>query len=282
MNTINEFCKLILESGHLIDKITPPANDLIDVIDFGLESIEKPNRDPRIDFSEKKCKVPRLEHLNQSTNRAICLHHFANHELMAIELFAYALLKFQNIPTSHRQKFFLSLLDEQKHFQLYLDRLHDLGMEFGDKPLNYIFWKFKTSMSTPEKFSAIMSISLEGANLDFALLYKNTFLEVDDEKSASIMDTIYKDEIKHVRRGLNFLRESKPAQLSDWDYYNQLIEFPFTPRRAKGYFYLPRTREQAGFDAEFVSKLGEYRDEFSNRKKEQIPERMKDWGVYSG
>ncbi len=273
---------MILFSGRLSDKLISPPENLEDTRDFNLDIPMTPTRDKSIQISEQKSKIPRLEHLHMSVNRGLAMHHFANHELMATEIFAWAILKFQDLSTEARKTLLRSLQDEQKHLKLYIDRMTDLGIEFGDKPLNGIFWKYIPMMQTFEKFTAIMSISFEGANLDYATIYQKTFSQFGDDKSAQIMETVFLDELKHVRRGLNVIRSSKDQSISDWDYYISLLEKPFTPRRAKGYFYLPDTRRKVGFTEEFIEKLAEYRDEFSNRKKEIIPEELKTWGIYTG
>ena len=279
--TVNEYCLFILLSEKLSDKLTPPPKDIIDIPNFSIVLPDKPNRENKILFSDKKSKIPRLEHLNQKTNRALAIHHFANHELMALEIFAWALLKFQNIDPLFRRDLFKTLKEEQKHLSLYINRIHELGMEFGDKPLNFIFWKFTPLMITFDNFSSIMSLSLEGANLDFATLYSKIFEINGDTESARIMDIIYKDELSHVKRGVRVLQKNKNPEESDWEHYSQNLVFPFTPRRAKGYFYFPETRKKVGFSDEFIQNLAEYKDEFSNRKKEVIPEELKSWGIYS-
>jgi uncharacterized ferritin-like protein (DUF455 family) len=281
MKTINEYCYFLLKAGTLQDKLTPPPVDLLDT-PMSLELPEKPAREPKISFSNEKSKIPRLEHLNQPTNRAIAIHHFANHELLAIEIFAYAILRFQNIPSTNRLDLFRTLQEEQKHLRLYIQRMNELGIGFGDRPLNYIFWKFLPLMNSFEKFSAIMSISFEGANLDFAMIYKNTFEMYDDKISAEIMEIVFRDELKHVKRGFKVIKNRNQTHLSEWEYYLSLLDYPFTPRRAKGYFYIPDTRRKVGFSEEFIEQLGKYRDEFSNRKKETIPEGLKNWGIYTG
>lgn len=281
MQTINEYCFYILTSPKLEDKLTPPPETLVD-LPHSFEIPELPARETKIQLTNEKTKIPRLEHLNQTINRAISLHHFANHELMAIEIFARALLKFQNIDSEHRQDMFRTLKEEQKHLRMYIQRMQELGLDFGERKLNSIFWKFVPKMNTFEKFSAVMSISFEGANLDYALVYKNTFLKFGDEKTANIMNTIYHDERKHVRRGVKVLEKRPNKEISDWEYYRSLLEYPMTPRRAKGYFYIPRTRKRLGLSETFIQKLGEYRDEFSNRKKEVIPEEMLSWGIFTG
>jgi uncharacterized ferritin-like protein (DUF455 family) len=279
--TVNEYCLFLLLSENLSDKLTPPPFDIIDTPDFSVVVPDKPNRENKIIFSDKKSKIPRLEHLNQKINRAFAIHHFANHELMALEIFAWALLKFQNIDPLFRRDLFKTLKEEQKHLSLYINRINELGLDFGDKPLNSIFWKFTSLMTTFDNFSSIMSLSLEGANLDFATLYSKVFEINGDTESARIMDIIYKDELSHVKRGLRVIQKNKSSEISDWDYYSQNLVHPFTPRRAKGYFYFPNSRKKVGFSEEFIQKLGEYRDEFSNRKKEVIPEELKSWGIYS-
>lgn len=281
MKTINEYCLFLLKSPRLEDKLHPPPQDLKDQVQY-LEIPELPSREPKIMLTNEKTKIPRLEHLNQKINRAISLHHFANHELMAIEIFALALLKFQEIDSEHRQDMFRTLQDEQKHLRLYIKRMRELGLDFGERKLNSIFWKFVPKMSTFERFSAVMSISFEGANLDYALIYKNTFAKYGDEETSRIMNLIYHDERKHVRRGVKVLERRENKEISDWQYYLSLLDYPMTPRRAKGYFYIPRTRKRLGLSEEFIQRLAEYKDEFSNRKPEAIPEEILSWGVFTG
>lgn len=282
MKTVNEYCLFILNSSTLEDKLTPPPEDLIDTPDETILVPEKPNREIKLAFSDHKNKMPRLEHLNQTVNRAIAMHHFANHELMATELFAHALLRFQNIGDAFRKDILRTLADEQKHLRLYLNRMREFGMDLGDIPLNYIFWKYVPLMKTFEKFYAIMSVSFEGANLDYATIYQKTFENHGDSKSAEIMEIIFRDELKHVKRGFKVIEARPDKTKSEWEYFRSLLDHPFTPRRAKGYFYIPDSRRKVGFSEDFVMNLAEYRDEFSNRKKEVIPEEIKTWGVYSG
>ena len=284
MKTINEYCHFILCSEKLEDKLKSPPDDLVDERnDSDTErSRNTPNRESRIQISDKKSKIPRLEHLHIPINRGLALHHFANHELMATEIFAWALLKFQTISDKSRLDLFSSLKEEQKHLKLYLERMQELGIEFGERPLNGIFWKYIPLMSNFEKFSAIMSISFEGANLDYATIYQKTFAQYGDSKSAEIMEIVFLDELKHVKRGLKVLQKREDESISEWDYYKSLLDHPFTPRRAKGYFYIPDTRRKVGFSEDFILKLAEYKDEFSNRKKEIITEELAKWGIYTG
>ena len=251
MKTLQDYCLHLLTASKLEDKLLSPPPDLVNDSKTLSSLPQKPAREKKLEFSDKKHKIPRLEHLNQTNQRGITLHHFANHELMAIELFAYFLLKFPHIEEQFKRDTLKTIAEEQKHLKLYIKRMQELGVDFGDRPLNYIFWKYIPAMQTPASFAAILAISFEGANLDYS--------------------QIYRDELKHVHRGVKIFHQDKPNHLSDWEHYHNLVRYPFTPRRAKAYFYFPESRLKVGLDKDFANRLESYEDEFSNRKPEQIP-----------
>jgi uncharacterized ferritin-like protein (DUF455 family) len=219
-----------------------------------------PARSIEIQMTDEKVKIPRLEHLNRPENVGLTLHHFANHELMAIELFAWAICKFPDAPPSMIRGFLASLREEQEHFRLYRVRMSHLGVKFGDRPLNRLFWRQIERMQTLERFTAVLSLSFEGANLDFTQIYSRAFRFHGDIETANIMDTVYRDEIKHVKRGYSYFKKLVPENGSEWETFQSLLEFPFTPRRAKGYKYFPDTRRKVGFSEEFIQKLGDFSD----------------------
>ncbi|MCW7469717.1 DUF455 family protein [Leptospira kanakyensis] len=262
---ISEYAKHLLLAPNLEDKLMPPSRRWDEETDFTPIRIESPGRSSKLLFSDKKVKIPRLEHLNLISNRGLSLHHFANHELMAIELFAWALLAFPSAPKSVRNGFLKTIEEEQTHLKLYLDRMRQFGVNFGDLPLNYIFWKQLGQFGTLESFAAVMSVSFEGANLDYAQVYAQVFSYFGDNVTSEIMLTIFEDEIKHVKRGLRAFEHSVPENKNHWEHYLSLIQFPFTPRRAKGYLYLPETRALAGMSPEFIRSLGSYEDEYTGR-----------------
>ncbi len=271
MSTYSEYAYHILTSPSLIEKLLPPPPDLeddakeISARKYYREIPSLPAREKKLQPTNEKMKIPRLEHLNNPRNVGITLHHFANHELMAIELFAWAILSFPQAARGIRRGFLKSLEEEQNHLKLYLQRMEALGVGFGDRPLNQLFWKQIPHMQTLERFTCILSISFEGANLDFSLIYRQTFLFHGDVVSAAIMESIYRDEIQHVKRGLSVLRKSKPSNISEWEYYTTQLASPFTPRRAKAYFFVPETRKLAGFSSDFIENLANYKDECYSR-----------------
>lgn len=252
------------------DKLYSPDAFPIDRPSENFIPPDRPTRSGKIEFSDRKSKIPRLEHLNIEENRILSLHHFANHELMAVELFAWAILKFQDVPSSVRKSFYKTLLEEQMHLRLYLKTIRDWGMDFGDRPLNYIFWKQTPNMQTLEKFYAVMALSFESANLDFSLIYKKAFEKFGDFEKASIMNQVHRDEIRHVKRGVKVVFSDGTKGIDQWEKYRKLISHPFTPRRAKGTFYFPELRLKAGLSSEFASELGKYEDEYEGTTNARI------------
>ncbi|TGM01557.1 DUF455 family protein [Leptospira jelokensis] len=276
---LSEYAKHLLLASNLEDKLLPPSKHWDEEVEVSSIRIEKPNRNRKLQFSDKKIKIPRLEHLNLESNRGLTLHHFANHELMAIELFAWAILAFPDAPKSIRNGWIKTIGEEQIHLKMYINRMNDFGIQFGDIPLNYIFWKQLKQFNSLESFSAVMSLSFEGANLDYSQVYAKVFSYFGDQLTSDIMLYIFEDEVKHVKRGVRAFEKSIPGDKNSWEHYLSLIQFPFTPRRAKGYLYFPETRSLAGLDAKFTKELETYEDEYTGRVN---LESVKKFGLGSG
>ena len=203
---LDEYARKILLGQSVEDKLTDIDQvRFFDLVEFDIPKL--PGRNSRISISSENIKFPK-GHFHDIEKKALALHTFANHELLAIEMMACALLIYPH-DTDELKKFKLgivkSLKDEQKHFKLYIERLNALGFEFGDFPLNDFFWNQMHSLKTPSQYFAAMALTFEAANLDFAYFYKHIFSELGDDKTASILNTVLEDEITHVALGVNFL-----------------------------------------------------------------------------
>ena len=266
MMKLFEACKHILNQGSIEDKLidfnqiefdfTQKISNTFDVPKF-------PVRSSSIKLSQKKLKFPR-GHFHEIEKKAIALHSFANHELLAIEMMACALLVYPH-HTPELIKFkrgvIQTLQDEQKHFSLYRKRLNDLGYEFGDFPLNDFFWEQMARLKTPAQYMSVMALTFEAANLDFAHHYKHVFLELGDKETAAVLNTVLEDEISHVALGVSYMNQWRGDQAL-WDYYNETLPFPITPARAKGKAFIEHVRKKARMDDEFINKVKLYQDDF--------------------
>ena len=257
---ITDFARQILLGGSLEDKLLQ-----VDEITFGkyeeADIPRLPTRDKKIQFNEKQLRFPRGQfHLDNK--KAMALSSFANHELLAIEIMAASLILFDHSTEEMRrfkQGIIKTIQDEQKHFSLYISRLNEYGYEFGDFPINDFFWRKVGDIKTPQNYLAIMALTFESANLDFAHYYEKIFKEVGDTKTASILKVVYEDEISHVAFGVSYFEKWRNDR-SLWEYYNEHLPFPMTPARAKGQLFVEEARRKARMDEEFISKLANYKD----------------------
>lgn len=228
-----------------------------------------PGRTGKIIFSDEQIKFPKAPNLNNLEKKAIALHSFANHELLAIEMMAAAILIYPHETDNDirfKRGIVSALKDEQKHLGLYIGRLNELGYEFGDFPLNDFFWRQMPKLKTPAQYTAVMAMTFEAANLDFAQFYSKIFRAFGDDKTADILNIVLEDEIGHVAFGAHWMkrwREDKEL----WDYYRESLPYPLTPARSKGIGFDAKIHEKAMSDEEFSHKLDLYEDDFKITKR---------------
>lgn len=253
--TLHAFCRGVLERGDLASKLAPPPEALADptaapVIFSG------PARAPELALSSGLDKLPRPSSLADPRARARCLARFAHHELQAVELFAWALLCWPELPPALRRGLLCVLADEQRHCHLYLARLDALGHDLADFPRPGYFWRHAATLARagPRAFLCAMGLTLEQANLDFAPLYRDGFAEAGDPQSAEVCEQVHRDEIRHVRLAAHWLRKLSPGR-TDLEAYLESAPFPFAASRAKGRRFDASARHEAGLSPAFIEHV---------------------------
>jgi uncharacterized ferritin-like protein (DUF455 family) len=274
---VSSYAERILFGGDVSDKLFNPPRIIFDSPvreskacqeqDIRLE----PVRNKGLEVSGTQLKFPKVVNFYCDKNKAIALSSFANHELQAIEVMAFALLKFSHISKQQKIEIYQTICEEQKHFQLYCKRIVDLGYQFGDFPLNNFFIKSFSSLGSIDEYYALMALTFETANLDFLIYYRNVFKELGDDKTCEVMDVVYKDEIKHVAIGNSNLTKSilnLKEEKTLWSYYLELLPVQVTPSRSKGKNISIESRLLAGLDQSFIDSCVNYKDEFkvTNRR----------------
>ena len=202
----------------------------------------------------RRVSVPPVAGMRDPAQRARILHALANHELQAIELFAWALLKFPELPPTFATGLAGIAAEEQRHLQLYLDRLAAHGLGFGDQPVTGHFWNKLELLSTPLGFLCGMGLTFENANLDFAGDYARAARAAGDHATADALDVVHADEIGHVHFAWTWVRRLAPDR-APWDVYVEHATFPLGPNRARGRDLDVAARQRAGLDAEFIAGL---------------------------
>lgn len=260
---LTEFISSILCEGNIESKLIDVEKiDFNTVSNFTLPM--HPARDHHIKFSQKNTKFPK-GNLHEREKKAMAIHSFANHELLAVEMMASALAKYPH-DTEELVKFkrgiISSLKDEQKHFSMYRKRLNELGYDFGDFEINDFFWKQMSKLETPAQYLATMALTFEAANLDFAFYFEKLFRDMGDKKTADILELVLKEEISHVAFGVHYLQRWRQDK-SIWNYYIDLLPFPITPARAKGKVFQADQRLKAKMPVEFIEQVRSFTDDFS-------------------
>ncbi len=230
------------------------------VRECGVSLPSLPGRPSELIISERGLSAgstfPKVNRMDETAERGKMLHFLANHELLATELMALVLLKFPNAPAEFRKGVYETMREEQAHTLMYMRRMRECGMGFGELPVNDYFWRMVAPMECPMDFVSRLSLVFEQANLDYSLHYGRLFREVGDTGTAAVLEKIYQDEIGHVGHGLKWFRKWKEEGLTDWAAFKKQLHFPLTLARAKGMAPYDRDgRELAGIDSEWVDKL---------------------------
>lgn len=205
-------------------------------------------------YRTKEQKLPPFQTHGHEENRAACLHRFAGHELLAVEIMAYALLRFPEAPANFRKGIAHTLKEEQEHVRLYIARLKKMGVNFGDLPLFKHFWCHTPYLTTPLSYVSVMSLTFEMANLDFAPMYGESFERNGDADSAALMKRILKDEISHVSFGWRWLQKFKKKEC-DWDAWKDALSPLLIPKRARGFLIHEEHRRKAGVSDDWIAHL---------------------------
>ncbi len=252
---LREWAIRILSADTLEEKLFSPSS-LTDEKPGAPLFFDEPTRPSGMGFNKrtKEQKLPSFQQLGKVENRAICLHRFAGHELLAVEIMANALVAFPDAPTSFRKGIAHTLKEEQGHVRLYMARMKELGIQFGDLPLFRHFWNHVPHLTTPIRYVSVMSLTFEMANLDFAPLYGKSFAHFGDEKSSALMAQILKDEINHVSFGWRWLNRFKD-EIPSWDAWTQSLSSKLSPKRAKGFVLFEDNRREAGISEDWIARL---------------------------
>lgn len=257
---IREFAERVLFATTLEEKLASAPADLLDEHPgAAMDAPGLPGRPSDLvpkGRAESGARFPGEARLVDEHERASLLHFFANHELLAVELMALALLRFPDAPKAFRQGVVRTLQEEQEHTRWYMARMAECGLGFGDLSVSRMIWDQISTMESPLDYVSRLSLTFEQANLDYAHHYSRVLRDAGDVESAAILGRIYRDEIDHVGYGLQWLRRWKEEKESDWEAWRRRLQFPLTPMRAKGLVpFNVEGRRRAGLDEAFIRQL---------------------------
>ena len=252
---VRDFALRIVTSDVLADKLAPPPDALaIEDAEPALR-LPAPGRPANLAIvSSKLAKVPPIAGMRDPAQRARIIHALANHELQAIELFAWALLAFPDAPAPFRRGLLAILAEEQTHLRLYIERLAGHGAAFGDHPVTGHFWNKLDHLRCPLELVCAMNLTFENANLDFAGDYAIAARACGDHATAEALERVHADEIRHVHFGWVWLGRLS-EDTDPWRVYLAHVRPPLGPARARGARFDRDARRRAGFSEAFIDAL---------------------------
>src|ERR1043165_4848973 len=141
---LRDFAERVLFATTLDEKLSCPAVVTDNHPGSSLTAPAAPGRPPELRFKSPgagKADFPGVHRLENEAERGRLLDFFANHELLATELMALVLVRFPEAPAAFRRGVLETLKDEQVHTRLYLDRMKECGICFGEHPVSGYFWR---------------------------------------------------------------------------------------------------------------------------------------------
>jgi uncharacterized ferritin-like protein (DUF455 family) len=255
---LRQWALQILTGSHLEDKLSAPEI-LTDDFPGPPLFIDEPARSPSLALSRrsKEEKLPPFQFHHTQDARCLCLHRFCGHELLAVEMISFALLAYPEAPKGYRKSLVHHLKEEQSHVRLYQNRLKEMGVCFGDQPLFRHFWASTSYLYDVQHFISFMNLTLEQANLDFAPMYRHSFVRHGDIESARVMEKILLDEIGHVRLGIHWLKRLYPEKNDPqlFETWKSSLPKGVGPERGYGFVCYVEPRQKAGVPLSWIEAL---------------------------
>lgn len=252
--TVRSFAEQILFGETLADKLVSPTNLDDEDRGSGIRVPASPGRPNGLGVVDDVDPFPSDPALAEAGARGRALHYFANHELLALELMALALLRYVDAPPAFRRGLVATMQDEQRHLSLYLERMRTLGTELGDVGVGGYFWRTMSDLDDPAAFVSHMSLTFEQANLDHARHYADLFRRFGDEQTADVMDAVYADEVRHVGFGVRWMAKWHPDEPL-LEAHRRTLRSPVTIRRARGRTFDADGRRAAGFPEAYIERM---------------------------
>lgn len=148
--------------------------------------------------------MPKRGAAQTEQGRIALLHALAHIELNAIDLAWDIVARFadQALPRAFYDDWVSVADEEAKHFLLLRDRLEDFGAHYGDLPAHDGLWQ--AAGATAHDLLArlaVVPLVLEARGLDVTPTMIERMTRFGDAQTASVLQTIYDDEIGHVAVG---------------------------------------------------------------------------------
>ena len=165
---------------------------------------ERPARPPKPLLVETPREVPTPEQAGVSQNAHLLLN-VAHVELNAIDLAADTVARFAalRLPKRFYEDFFRVADDESRHLTWCLQRLRELGVEYGDVPAHDGLWRgCAASSGDLTARLVVVPCGQESRGLDAGQRLAQRLVGLGDARSAAVVARIAEEERAHVAVGV--------------------------------------------------------------------------------
>jgi uncharacterized ferritin-like protein (DUF455 family) len=201
-------------------------------------------------------KLERRSVANDS-GRICLLYAFAHIEFNAINIALDAAYRFRKMPRQFVSDWLLVASEEARHFQLLSKELEHRGSYYGAHRAHRGLWDMvcKTRTNVLHRMALVPRV-MEARGLDVTPAMVAKFTQLGDQAAVEILQTIYRDEVGHVRIGNHWYQQLCAQQELDADEtFRELIKV-YMGGKLRGPFNWP-ARLEAGFQAAELSALEE-------------------------
>jgi uncharacterized ferritin-like protein (DUF455 family) len=145
--------------------------------------------------------------LGTIAGRVAGVHAVAHIEANAVNLALDAVHRFAGLPSEYYGDWLSVAADEARHFALLRARLRDLGADYGDLPAHDGLWAMAVrTADDPLRRMALVPRVLEARGLDVSPAMIDRFSAAGDDATASILEVILREEVRHVAIGSHWFR----------------------------------------------------------------------------
>lgn len=176
------------------------------------------------------------------------LHAIAHIEFNAMNLSLDAAYRFQNMPEEFYRDWIRVAKEEAYHFSLIEGRLRELGAQYGDFPAHAGLWEacVETEYDVMVRMALVPRV-MEARGLDVTPQIQEKLRQVGEERTARLLDIIYRDEHGHVAIGSHWFKYCcENRNLNYRETFAELLT-GYLRNKIKGPFNM-QARLQAGFD----------------------------------
>ncbi|MFM5915574.1 MAG: ferritin-like domain-containing protein [Chakrabartia godavariana] len=201
-------------------------------------------------------KMPHRRRAGSLAAKIAMLHAFAHIEFSAIDLAFDIAGRFGGgLPRDFIDDWLSVGADEAMHFMLLERRLRTLGSHYGALPAHDGLWgAAQDTRHDVLARLAIVPMVLEARGLDVSPATIARLANMGDTRSATILNRIYTDEIRHVAFGSKwFVKISESCGFSPADHWKSLVRTHFSgPLKPP---FNDSARNQAGLTREYYAEL---------------------------